>query len=53
VARLYFLRRKDGKIAAGILEGKSLAQIGGEEGISRQPISNQLVSTDARRSSSP
>ena len=37
------------KIAAGVLEGKSLAQIGREEGVSRQTISKQLASTDARQ----
>ena len=37
------------KIAAGVLEGKSLTQIGREEGISRQTISKQLVSSDARQ----
>ena len=37
------------KIAAGVMEGKSLAQIGREEGVSRQTISKQLASTDARQ----
>lgn len=37
------------KIAAGVIAGKSLAQIGREEGVSRQTISKQLVSSDARQ----
>ena len=37
------------KIAAGVMEGKSLAQIGREEGVSRQTISKQLASSDARQ----
>jgi IS30 family transposase len=37
------------KIAAGVIEGKSLAQIGREEGVCRQTISKQLASTDARQ----
>jgi hypothetical protein len=37
------------KIAAGVITGKSLAQIGREEGVSRQTISKQLASSDARQ----
>ena len=37
------------KIAAGVMAGKSLAQIGREEGVSRQTIWKQLASSDARQ----
>jgi hypothetical protein len=37
------------KIAAGVMAGKSLAQIGREEGVSRQTIWKQLASSDTRQ----
>jgi hypothetical protein len=37
------------KIAAGVMAGKRLAEIGREEGVSRQTIWKQLASSDARQ----